>query len=301
MNGDVWQFSSCQAPHARSAAVANTGWLLAKYGARVLLVDWDLDERILHTFFEPYFEPTKLAASAALAGLLSKIRAAAQADTDTGTPNRLRDLAVANQTVRINGPFQAGTLDLLPAGREDPWLNKLVASTDWNDVLSDPKVKQEIENLSTQLRAYDYALINHGSGWDGATKLSTMMSPDVNVMCFALTDQAIEKAAEVVGVVAPPHVHATGQSRILPVPVRLRNPAAELKLGREHARRVFRHLPTGLNDSQRDRYWKDVEVEDRMSYTNDLVVVDRGTKWRGEQAHAYERLVSVLTWGVFGG
>ena len=52
--GQVITFYSYKGGTGRSMLVANTAWLLASVGKRVLLMDWDLEAPGLHRYFKPF-------------------------------------------------------------------------------------------------------------------------------------------------------------------------------------------------------------------------------------------------------
>ncbi len=53
-------------------ALANTAWILAANGKRVLAVDWDLEAPGLHRFFHPFLDPSTLGATTGVIDLISE-------------------------------------------------------------------------------------------------------------------------------------------------------------------------------------------------------------------------------------
>ncbi|MFD2350514.1 AAA family ATPase [Nonomuraea ferruginea] len=54
--GQVVTFYSYKGGAGRTMALANTAWLLASNGLRVLAIDWDLESPGLHKYFHPFLD-----------------------------------------------------------------------------------------------------------------------------------------------------------------------------------------------------------------------------------------------------
>ena len=52
--GQIITFYSYKGGTGRTMALANTAWILASTGLRVLAVDWDLESPGLHRYFHPF-------------------------------------------------------------------------------------------------------------------------------------------------------------------------------------------------------------------------------------------------------
>src|SRR5580700_9409489 len=55
--GRIVTFYSYKGGTGRTMALANTAWILAANGKRVLVADWDLESPGLHRFFQPFMGP----------------------------------------------------------------------------------------------------------------------------------------------------------------------------------------------------------------------------------------------------
>ena len=60
--GKVVTFYSYKGGTGRTMALANTAWILASNGYKVLVVDWDLDSPGLHKFYRPFLDRAKVSA-----------------------------------------------------------------------------------------------------------------------------------------------------------------------------------------------------------------------------------------------
>ena len=59
-SGRIITFYSYKGGTGRSMALANVAWVLASSGARVLVVDWDLEAPGLHRYFRPFLNDKEL-------------------------------------------------------------------------------------------------------------------------------------------------------------------------------------------------------------------------------------------------
>lgn len=58
-DGQVVTFYSYKGGTGRTMALANTAWILAANGQRVLVADWDLESPGLHRFYAPFLDPSR--------------------------------------------------------------------------------------------------------------------------------------------------------------------------------------------------------------------------------------------------
>ncbi|WP_158710408.1 ParA family protein, partial [Streptomyces sp. NRRL F-5126] len=71
-NGRIVTFYSYKGGTGRTMALANTAWILASAGHRVLAVDWDLDAPGLDRFFHPFLDEEKLRITPGVLELVSR-------------------------------------------------------------------------------------------------------------------------------------------------------------------------------------------------------------------------------------
>ena len=65
-------FYSYKGGTGRSMALANVAWILAAYGKRVLVVDWDLEAPGLHRYLHPFLEDKELKLSDGVIDMVMK-------------------------------------------------------------------------------------------------------------------------------------------------------------------------------------------------------------------------------------
>jgi len=71
-SGRIITFYSYKGGTGRTMALANTAWILAANGARVLAVDWDLEAPGLHRFYHPFLDPSTLAATPGVIDMITE-------------------------------------------------------------------------------------------------------------------------------------------------------------------------------------------------------------------------------------
>src|SRR5437773_12499417 len=114
-------------------ALANVAWILASSNRRVLAVDWDLEAPGLHHYFSPVIEDRTLKSSRGIIDLVTDY--AFEAVTTKGeAPDAswfCERAAFSTYVKRIDFDFKnEGSLDLLPAGRQDSGYGRRINSFD---------------------------------------------------------------------------------------------------------------------------------------------------------------------------
>src|SRR5580692_217622 len=78
-DGQIVTFYSYKGGTGRTMALANTAWILASNGLKVLVVDWDLDSPGLHKFYHPFLDQAKIVATPCIIELITDYALAATA------------------------------------------------------------------------------------------------------------------------------------------------------------------------------------------------------------------------------
>ncbi|WP_154814247.1 tyrosine-protein kinase family protein [Actinophytocola xinjiangensis] len=178
MTGTVITFYSYKGGVGRSFTLANVAVLLARWGYRVLAIDWDLEAPGLHYYFagvmptEPKGGVVDLA-SAFLAGAARPRAHGVRLDVD-------------------------GELTLLAAGRQDGGYRTRVQSIDWDD-LYQRGFAAFLETCRAEwTRDHDFVLIDSRTGIADTAGICTAHLPDRLVMVFTANDQSVTNAVDVV-------------------------------------------------------------------------------------------------------
>jgi hypothetical protein len=179
VDGTIITFYSYKGGVGRSFTLANVAILLARWGNRVLTIDWDLEAPGLHEYFAP---------------LLSK-------PLDTG----LVELVDEFRSGRL-GPAskyvthlknREGVVDLIAAGRQDDGYAARVQGIDWAKLYSEG-FAEVLERLRSEwLADYDFVLVDSRTGWADIAGICTAHLPDSLVLVFMANEQSIGGAVDV--------------------------------------------------------------------------------------------------------
>ncbi|ALC32204.1 ATP/GTP-binding protein [Streptomyces sp. CFMR 7] len=284
-------------------ALANTAWILAANGKRVLAVDWDLEAPGLHRFFHPFLEPATLGATTGVIDLITEYAWAAtspaqRADDWHRDYARIQPHAVSLTPEVLGWEFpKGGTLDFVSAGRQNREYSATVSTFDWDNFYDRLGGGHFFDALREDMKThYDYVLIDSRTGLSDIADICTVHLPDVLVDCFTLSDQSIDGAASVARQIAERY---TGRPiRIFPVPMRIDEGEKEkADAGRALARLKFDRLPRDLSGDELTAYWGAVEIPYRPYYAYEETLATFGDEagLTNSLLSAFERLTAVIT------
>ncbi|MFF1962055.1 FxSxx-COOH system tetratricopeptide repeat protein [Streptomyces sp. NPDC058232] len=299
-DGTVVTFYSYKGGTGRTMALANTAWILAANGYRVLAVDWDLEAPGLHRFFHPFLDLSDLAATPGLINLITEYQEEARRPAPRD-PDWHREYArVRPHATSLNWVFQhGGSLDFLSAGRRNRDYSSTVGRMDWDDFYERYGGGQFFDAMRADMQKhYDFTLIDSRTGLSDIADICTVQMPQVLVVCFTLSDQSIEGASAVARDIEE-RFHDK-HIRILPVPMRIDDGEKEkADAGRALAKDSFPGFPSGLGREELTNYWGTVEIPYRPFYAYEEILATFGDapNITSSMLTACERLTSVLTEG----
>ncbi|MER5554285.1 FxSxx-COOH system tetratricopeptide repeat protein [Streptomyces sp. NPDC002793] len=302
-DGRVVTFYSYKGGTGRTMALANTAWILAANGKRVLAVDWDLEAPGLHRFFHPFLDPSTLGATTGVIDLITEYAWAAtnpaqRADDWHRDYARIQPHAVSLTPDQLGWEFpRGGTLDFVSAGRQNREYSATVSTFDWDNFYDRLGGGHFFDALRDDMKAnYDYVLIDSRTGLSDIADICTVHLPDVLVDCFTLSDQSIDGAASVARQIAERY---TGRPiSIFPVPMRIDEGEKEkADAGRALARLKFDRLPRDLSGDELTAYWGAVEIPYRPYYAYEETLATFGDEagLSNSLLSAFERLTAVVT------
>jgi CO dehydrogenase nickel-insertion accessory protein CooC1 len=265
--GQIITFYSYKGGTGRTMALANVAWILASNGKRVLSVDWDLESPGLHKFFHPFLDESTVSATP---GVIEIINDYASAAVDPGRRDgnwHLEYADVERHAVSLDWVFpEGGRLDFLSAGRQNRDYSAAVCSLDWDnfyDRLGGGRFFRAMRDDMKQ--KYDYVLIDSRTGLSDVADICTIELPDVLAICFTLSNQSIEGAANVARQISGRY--RDRNIRVLPVPMRIEDGEKEkLDIGRALAKAKFEGFPAGMTSEGSALYWASVEVPYKPFY-----------------------------------
>ncbi len=314
--GRIITFYSFKGGTGRTMALANAAWILAANAKRVLIADWDLESPGLHKFFQPFMNP----AVSGMPGIVDFIRRYEWAVQDEA--DRLQALGISEEEqrralqeaipsligdhvaqvdqylIQVNYPFpENGGIDFLTPGKQGNtvYVNALSA-LDWDTLYDDLGGAGFFDALRTKLKnAYDYVLIDSRTGLSDIAEICTKHLPDMVVDCFTLSAQGVEGAARIARQIQE---HSERAITILPVPMRIdHSQRANVLAGLQLAQSLFRGLPAGMSQTEREQYWDAVEVPYLSAYAYEEMLAAFGDRPgdRDSLLPAYERIVARIT------
>ncbi len=303
--GRVITFYSYKGGVGRTMAMANVAWIIASNGKRVLAVDWDLESPGLHKFFHPFLEDSIINATPGVIEIINDFVSNA-VSPDSRDDNWYAEYArVQRHAVSLDWDFpEGGTLDFLSAGQQNREYSAAVCSLDWDNLYDRLNGGQFIRALRDDMRQnYDYALIDSRTGLSDVADICTIELPDVLTVCFTLSGQSIEGAANVARQISKRY--ASRKIRVLPLPMRIesdQNEQRKLTFGRNLAHKRFSGFPAGLTDKAATQYWASVEVPYKPSYAFEEILATFGDDpgLPTSLLSAYERITHWVTNGEIG-
>ncbi|MFC4586303.1 FxSxx-COOH system tetratricopeptide repeat protein [Sphaerisporangium corydalis] len=298
--GHIITFYSYKGGTGRTMALANTAWILASNGKRVLALDWDLESPGLHKYFHPFLDANIMSSTGGVVDMITEYVIATSRDPRPGDWHvdyaKVQQNAVSVDWSDFPGE---GTVDVVFAGRQSRDYTSLVASMDWEDFYTRRRGGQYLDALKADMkRHYDYILIDSRTGLSDIADICTIHFPDTLVTCFSLNDQSIEGASAVAR-----HIdgrYGSRHIRILPVPMRVEDgEKVKLDAGRELARRRFDGFPVGMSPAETREYWGAIEIPYKPFYAFEETLAAFGDAPGSPTSllAAFERLVGVITWG----
>ncbi|MEX5707356.1 FxSxx-COOH system tetratricopeptide repeat protein [Parafrankia sp. FMc6] len=300
--GTVVTFYSYKGGTGRSMALANTAWLLASSGCRVLVVDWDLEAPGLHRYFHPFLHDPDLRSTPGIMDMIWEFTVTVMSPQGPDDADWFsRSTAITPYAASLNWPFpDGGTVDFVCSGRHDAAYAQRVGTFDWNAFYADKGGGDFVDALRQDMRSsYEWILIDSRTGLSDTAGICTVQLPDIVVNCFTLSTQSIEGAVAVSRSIA---AQKEGREiRQLPVPMRVEDgEQRKLELGRDVARVAFDPFLRGFDERTKEHYWGDVEVPYKPYYAYEEILAVFGDRplQEGTLLAAYERLASYLTGGA---
>ena len=281
-------------------ALANVAWIIASNGKRVLTVDWDLESPGLHKFFHPFLDESTVSATPGVIEIINDYAVAALNPEPRSDDWYLECASVERHAVSLEWAFpQGGKLDFLSAGRQNRDYSAAVASLDWDNFYDRLGGGRFFRAMREDMkRNYDYVLIDSRTGLSDVADICTIELPDVLTVCFTLSDQSIEGAAQVARQISGRY--RDRNIRVLPVPMRIEDGEKEkLDAGRALARMRFEGFPAGLTMEASAMYWASVEVPYKPFYAFEEILATFGDD-PGSAASllaSFERITAAITAG----
>jgi cellulose biosynthesis protein BcsQ len=182
MAGSVVTFYSYKGGVGRSFAVANIAVILAQWGSRVLVVDWDIEAPGLNHYFAPFTAQMP-------AGVLDFLS------------DCMRDqVHLWNRyTTEVKIPDLNGTLHIMPAaaGNGNDYAG-LLQSLNWDVLYSEHSLGARLEDQRAGwLEHFDLVLVDSRTGVTDFSGLTTVQLPDTLAFMFTANGQSLYGCADI--------------------------------------------------------------------------------------------------------
>lgn len=195
-HGMVYTFYSFKGGVGRSMALANVAALLAQWGKKVLILDWDLEAPGIEKFFDlPSISLSR--SRQETPGVVDLL--ISQADNQ---PLSWRDCLIqVHLEQRSNAPAE-GCLQMITAGKlatEDgrDYVARL-RGLNWDMLFEQHDLGKKIESWRNEwIRDFDFILVDSRTGISDAGSICTILLPDILVMVFTSSHQSIEGIRDV--------------------------------------------------------------------------------------------------------
>lgn len=182
MTGKVITFYSYKGGVGRTFALANIGVIMAQWGYRVLIIDWDIEAPGLSHYFSEYTSPPTT-------GVLNYL-------LDCHNDNPQRWDAYASH---IEMPGCAHGIYLMAAAAEEVDYTGLVQSLDWDELYNKHEFGRKIEDLRQEwIENFDFVLIDSRTGVTDFSGLTTAQLPDVLAFLFTANVQSLDGCCKIV-------------------------------------------------------------------------------------------------------
>ncbi len=296
--GQVVTFYSYKGGVGRTMALANVATLLAQWGYKTLLVDWDLEAPGLEFYFQDFIDVKSVAQQIGLVDLLEEPKEA----TDEKLP---KSVNWEETIVEISIPDAKEIIHLITAGqrKKDGRYFDKVTKLDWASFY-----QHEGGFLIEQLRSewkekYDYVLIDSRTGITDIGGICTIQLPDVLVLLFTANEQSLNGIIEVAEKAQAAQWDLPFDRTsltCLPIPSRF-DSNEEFTLSRQWLDRFAKDLKNIYNDwlprSVKRKHFLEVTkipYSSYFSFGEKLPVLEQGTTDPAGLGYAYENLATVI-------
>jgi len=238
MSGIVYTFYSFKGGVGRSMALANIATLLALWGKRVLVIDWDLEAPGIEKYFAGHIPLDR--GRRQVPGLVDLV-----AEIGRGGQPRWRD-----HLIHANVAKEA-TVDIITAGRDDQDYVSRLRGIDWDDLFAAHGFGDLLEQMRTEwIGEYDFVFVDSRTGITDIGGICTIHLPDVIVTLFTANQQNLEGVKDVMQRARRGHKELpVERNRLLVLPVPARDESdREYKLAEEWRARFAAELKEFFDD-----------------------------------------------------
>lgn len=211
-------------------ALANVAALLAKWGQRVLVVDWDLEAPGLEKFFLRWVSGSRKQTP----GLIEIIQNCGQTNI----------LSWKDCILRASIP-DAETISIISAGKDDDEYSTRLRQLNWDFLFQEKGFGLFLEKLRKEwAQEYDFILIDSRTGVTDIGGICTIHLPDILVTFFTTTEQSLLGVKDVMHRASHGHSDLpVDRCKLIIIPIPARDEShAEYELAAEWRKRFAENL-----------------------------------------------------------
>lgn len=292
---NIVTFYSYKGGVGRTMALANVAMLLAKWGYKTLMVDWDLEAPGLEFYFRDYLNVDEIRLHP---GVVELLLSQSRIKSNSVTPGRWNDYV-------IEVPLHlAAPLHLLTAGNRNPSYFERLRSFDAESFYDDKDGGHFIESLRDEWKQnYDFVLIDSRTGITDIGGICTVQLPDILVLLFTANEQSLKGIMDVAAQANEAREHLPFDRHcLLSLPIPSRFDTTEeyaasqdwlARFARDTSELYFAWLPKGV--SRRDFLAvTKIPYISYFSFGEKLPVVEQGTLDPSGLGFAFETLASLV-------
>jgi hypothetical protein len=297
-------FYSYKGGVGRTMALANVATLLAKWGYRTLIVDWDLEAPGLENFFNEYIDASKISKNQK--GIVDLL-------TSHMSKNK-KKVDWKGLVVPISIPKIRQKIYLITAGQRDEEYFKKVREFDVTKFYDNYDGGNFIENLRDSWKeSFDFILIDSRTGVTEIGGICTIQLPDINIMLFTPTQHGLNGILDIAKRARIAHQKLPVERQklvFLPIPTRL-DTNTEFIINQSWIDKFAHELTPLYNDWLPIEGNNDVKIDKKVfiektkipyvpyfSYGEKLPVIEQGTTDTAGLGYAYENLAGLIVEGL---
>ncbi|GAB2814809.1 tyrosine-protein kinase family protein [Ferruginibacter profundus] len=301
MASKIITFYSYKGGVGRSMAMANIAVLLAQWGHKTLIIDWDLEAPGLENFYSKYIDPKLARKKCGLIDLLNL----KQTNPEIQPASINWDDYLTH--IRIGKGID---LDMITAGKNDDDFIRNVKQFDYNNFYQNADGGQYLEDLrDVWLDNYDFVLIDSRTGLTDSSGICSIHMPDILVLLFTPNEQSFNgiKSVAAKAILGQKQIiYDRFKLRTLPVPSRIEN--QETALLDEWMTKIYNNSDEMLEwlpkkgESLTEHLVTPAQLlglikipyKTYYAYGEKLAVQSRGTSDPQDIGYSYETLAAVL-------
>lgn len=294
--GYIITFYSYKGGVGRSSALVNSAVLLAQWGYKTLIVDWDLEAPGLESFFKEFIDVRSVALKG---GVLDLLTSHSKSHSALNEPMRWQDLIVD-----IKLPNSSAPLTMLKAGNTDQRYFGKLRKFDVNNFYKHKGGGVFIEQLRDEWRqSFDFVLVDSRTGITDIGGICTVQLPDILMLFFTANEDAFSGAINVsVKAQQARQKLPVDRLKLLAVPI-----ASKFDSDKEFqlSQKYLSEFALQLSETYAD--WLPKNISPKMfleatkvpyipyfSFGSKLAVIDQGSSDPSGLGYSYETLASLI-------